>query len=72
MVRSRSRKDADDFQFACYDAVHALGAPSSVATVAERLGAMRRASEVNKILVRLVKQKALSRKKVRGTWHYYI
>jgi hypothetical protein len=70
--RRKSRVEAEKFQFACYNTLQTLAAPSSAKAVAEHMHATRRETEIREILAKLVKQMALSRKQIRGTWHYYI
>lgn len=65
-------KKQDAFNFACYDALQKLGKPSTSGDVARSMGIALREAEVRKVLTRLYKQKALSRCKVRGAWHYFV
>lgn len=65
-------KKADAFQFACYDALHALGKPATVQMVALKMGKPYKDSSIRRVLNTLCKQKAISKEKIRAVLHYYI
>lgn len=68
MRRGNAKRDAFDLK--CYDAVHAAGEPIAAKAAARVLNADW--VEVRRVLDRLVRQKALSRKKISAAWHYYV
>ena len=65
-------KQSDAFEFACYDAIHKLGEPSKVSSVARHLNMPREEAKIRKVLNRLCRLKALSKVKVDGVWRYFI
>ena len=68
MGRGDAKRDAFDLK--CYDVVQRSAAPIAAKAVAEQVG--HDWVEVRRVLDRLERQKALSRKRVRGAWHYYV
>jgi len=68
MRRGSPKRDAFDWQ--CYDAVHGAGKPIPAKAAAGRIDADW--VVVRRVLDRLVRQKALSRKKIGAAWHYYV
>ena len=62
----------DAFDFACYDALQRLRKPSTSREIARSMGVTIREPDVRKVLTRLHKQKAVSRRKVNGVWHYFV
>lgn len=65
-------KQREAFDFAVYDALQSLAVPSSVSAIAVRLGAPGKEIDVRRVITKLFKMKAVSRSKIRGTWHYFI
>jgi hypothetical protein len=70
--RSALAKEKDALDFAVYDALHSLGVPSPASAVAAKLKRPHQEVGVRRVLTKLFKMKAVSRSKVRGTWHYFI
>jgi hypothetical protein len=68
MRRGNPKRDAFDLK--CYDVVQNSPEPVGAKAVAERVGADWLV--VRRVLDRLERQKALSRKRVRGAWCYYV
>jgi alkylated DNA nucleotide flippase Atl1 len=62
----------DAFNFACYDALQKLGQPSTCGDIARSMGITSRELDVRRVLTRLHRQKAVSRRKVKGVWHYFV
>ena len=69
MIR-RANPKRDAFDSKCYGAVHDAGEPIAAKAAAKRIDADW--IEVRRVLDRLVRQKALSRKKIGSVWHYYV
>jgi hypothetical protein len=68
MRRGTPKRDAFDLK--CYSVVQGLPEPVTAGAVAKQI---RHSSvEVRRVLERLERQKALLRKRIRGTWHYYV
>jgi hypothetical protein len=68
MRRASVKRDA--FELKCYDAVHAAAEPIAAKAAAKYVNAEW--TEVRRVLDRLVRQKALSRKKLGGAWRYFV
>ncbi len=66
----RADPKRDEFALRCYRAVHDAGQPIAAKAAAERVDADW--VEVRRALDRMVKQKALSRKKIGSAWHYFV
>jgi len=73
-MRKNKRLDnqADAFSFACYNAVHASTNPITIRAVASHLRVPLQGSVVRRELNLLCKQRALSKVKVSGVWHYFV
>jgi predicted ArsR family transcriptional regulator len=64
------KKRDEAFEFRCYDVVQKAAEPISVKSLAEQV--RTDVYEVRRVLDRLERQKALSRKRLRGVWHYFV
>lgn len=65
-------KQIDSFQFKCYDALHAIAKAATVKEIARQLNSQHLENDVRRELNLLCKQRALSKKKIAGVWHYFI
>lgn len=66
----RGQAKADAFSLACYEALTRLGGLASAKQIADAMNGPCREVEVRRWCVKLVNQRALSRKKVKATWFY--
>jgi Ca2+-binding EF-hand superfamily protein len=69
---TKTTKTYEAFQFACYNAVQAIGEPATVKMIALKLGKISDEPAIRKMLNTLCKQKALSKKQIGAIWHYFI